>query len=517
MARSSPRLERARRWWVGLRLPLAALLLGLPWLRGGLVTTGLELLPYPHGLVKAGLQTWHVLLLRIGLLPALAALALLLGLGAASLPARARRWAGPALALAALALPGASWVAKLVLAGLLLLNLAPWNDGGIVRRALRALGWLPGSGFLLPGPVLGELSGRSRLGLALAPLVLLPLWFGADHFLAREIYLPGLIDWPDERVDPRVTVLERAAVMRGEYHDIELLDGHAVVVAEDSCRLLAVPRDGGETLVRELAPRWPPFHAGALDAWVSPAGLTWVLTAPNELSGLRLGSGGWATVVTRYFPGPCNFAYLVPAPEIDRLLMVFVNAHDREPGGLVPFALPEVNALERVKFERPDGAWFPAPRDVAWVPPLGQLVLSPNFGDRLYLADPESGVVEPWLELYSANAKPLWVPGLERLLVARPDAPELAVVEPLSGTVERNIPVQRGVRAVAVDPGRGLLLTGSVLTGEVELRRLQDGALLDSFGTLMPMIREIELDVERGEAIVATWTVLYRLSYAPPR
>jgi len=173
-----------------------------------------------------------------------------------------------------------------------------------------------------------------------------------------------------------------------------------------------------------------------------------------------------------------------------------------------------VRPLERLKLERADGSWFPTPRDAAWVPPLGRLVLTPNFGEWLALADPATGLVEPWLELYSANAKPLWVPGLERLLLARPDAASIAVIEPISGTVERSIPTQRGVRALAVDHDRGLLVTGSVLTGRVEVQRLEDGEVLDSFGTLMPMIREIALDTERGEAIVATWTVLYRLPYA---
>lgn len=517
MSHSGPISESVRRGWLVAQLPLAAALLIVTPLRGWLESLILGLLPYPHGLIKALLQAWHVLMFRADALPWWWGLAWLVGLGLAALP---RRWVGAgglALAVASLALPGASWIAKLVLAVLLVANLPPRELWERRPALLRGLSWAPGAVLAMPTPVIAELFGGARWPRVLAPVVLLPLWFVTDGLLARERYLPGLIYWPDERVDQRVVVLERATVMRGEYHDIELVGDHAVVVAEDSCRLLGVPLDGGETVVRPLAARWPPFQAGALDAWVDPEGLTWVLTAPNELSGLRLGTDGWQTVVSRRFPGPCNFAYLVPALDVDRLFMVFVNAHDREPGGIMPFALPGVRPLERVELERGDGSWVPTPRDAAWIPPLGRLVLTPNFGDRLYLADPGSGLVEPWLDIYSANAKPLWVPELERLLLARPDSGSVDVIDPVAGSVERTIPTQRGVRAMAVDPQRGLLITGSVLTGRVEVQRLEDGEVVDSFGTLMPMIREIALDRVRGEAIVATWTVLYRLPYAAPR
>ncbi len=508
--------ERARGWWLLLQWPAVALLSALLVLSGLRSGQLLELLPYPHGLIKGALQAWHVLMLRLPTLPVWWGLGLVLV--ALSLLLRRERawWAGAVLAAGCAALPWASWGAKLVLGLLLLLNLLPATAWARVPRLTRFLGWTPGSALLLPAPVLGTVV-RGRWPVLLAPVLLVPLAFGLDSVLATRHYLPGLIGWPDSRVDSRVTVLDRAEVMRGEYHDIELLGDHAVVVAEDSCRLLGVPLGGGEPVVRDLAPRWPPFQAGALDAWVDADGLTWLLTGPNQLGGLRLGPDGWETEVTRHFPGPCNFAYLVPALDLHRLLVVFVNAHDREPGGIVPFELPALRPLERVALERADGSWFPTPRDAAWIPPLGRLVLTPNFGAQLHLADPGTGLVEPWLELYSANAKPLWVPGLQRLLLAQPDAGSVAVVDPVAGVVERRIPTQRGVRALAVDMERQLLVTGSVLSGRVEVQRLSDGEVVDSFGTLMPMIREIALDVERGEAIVATWTVLYHLPYAAPR
>jgi hypothetical protein len=142
-------------------------------------------------------------------------------------------------------------------------------------------------------------------------------------------------------------------------------------------------------------------------------------------------------------------------------------------------------------------------------------VLAPNYAEGLLLADPTTGRVEPWLGLTSVNAHPLWVPELGRLLVAQPDRASVAVIDPVAGVVERRIPVSLGVRALAVDAGRGLLVTGSVVTGAVMVRRLDDGSVVDCFGGLMPMIREIALAPEPGIALIATWTVLYAVPYAP--
>ena len=83
------------------------------------------------------------------------------------------------------------------------------------------------------------------------------------------------------------------------------------------------------------------------------------------------------------------------------------------------------------------------------------------------------------------------------------------------GTIERSIPTQPGVRPLAVDAERGLLVTASLATGAVWVQRLGDGALVDSFRTILPMVREMTLLPEEGVVIVATWTQLYAIPYAP--
>jgi len=491
--------------------------------REALLEGVLRLTPYPHGVVKALLEAWQLVLLRQGALGTALAAGLAVGLLSVAVPARLI-WLGALLLGGAAALLSGVDGAPPVLAllTLLLLNLAPgalWNRR---IRALRLLSWVPGSELLLPVPLARDLlarihGGAARLA-ALPGLVgLMGLWCLADLGWRAGDHRAQLLAWPDERVDSRVQVLERAAPgVRGEYHDLELLGEHLVVVAEDSCRLLALPLDGGPALQRDLAPRWPPFNAGALDAWVDPdSQVLWSMDGPGQLAGLELTAEGWQQVAARRFDGPANFFYLVPAPEISRLLLVAVNAHDQEPGSLVAFRLPGLVLPERVALRTADDPIFPTSRDAAWIPPLQRLVLAPNFGARLYLADPLTGLVQPWIELYSANAKPLWVSGMERLLVAQPSASSIAVVDVASGQVERRIPTQPGVRAFAVDSQRGLLVSGSVLTGRILVQDLADGRVLDSFGTLMPMIREIALDPSRGRAVVASWTVLYSLPYLP--
>ncbi len=523
-------LERARRAWLALRLAAVLLLASVPFWES-LAQWALERLPYPHGAVKWALETWHLVLLREGALLAAGVAALLAAVLLAIVPPRRTWLVGVGLAiLCPVLLPGEAIFAAFVVAVLLVLNTAPTTAWSRVRPLLRGLGWLPGSWLLLPVPLTLDLLGPGRQSterylLALAPLLLVPHWFGLDLQIGRDSYGAQLLAWSQERVDPRVQLLDRAAPgVRGEYHDLEIFGEHAVVVAEDTCRLLAFPLGGGPAAVYSLASRWPPFNAGALDAWVEPygdprgtpgAGRAWVITYPGRISAMSVVGGAWREVEHREIEGPCNFMYLRPALDVQRLFLVSVNAHDREPGSLVIFELPGMEPLGRVPLTREDGSWFPTPRDAVWVPPLGRLLLAPNFGDRLYLADPETGAVRPWLELYSANAKPIWVPELSRLLVAMPSGDSIAVVEPIEGVVERSIPTQRGVRALAVDVERGLLVTGSVLTGAVVVQRLEDGVEVDRFGTLMPMIREIELIPASGEALVATWTALYRLPYAP--
>ncbi|MBN1336053.1 MAG: hypothetical protein JXB39_08845 [Deltaproteobacteria bacterium] len=469
---------------------------------------------YPHGFLKYGVETWHVALLRIGVLEAAMAVAAGAGLALAAMPARAARWAGLGLSLLAVPLlPGACLPLEVGVAVLLAANLSLPD----FPRAVRTISWIPGIELVLPVPVLGSLLPPRWGGLArLVGLLWVAVgWFTADALLGD--HRGSVMAWPGARADPRAIVLMRAEPgVRGEFSDVEILGDRAVAVAEESCRLVGMPLGGGPIATWPLPRRFPPLRSGTLDAWVdSSTDLVWVRGGPSWLVGLALGPEGWQYRAKRWFPEACPFLHMVPALDAGFVYLVCVAANDTDPGSIVPVALPDVQPGHAVSLHRANGESVPAPRDAAWVPPLGRLVLAPNYAKGLLLADPTTGRVEPWLGLTSVNAHPLWVPELGRLLVAQPDRASVAVVDPVAGVVERRIPVSMGVRVLAVDAGRGLLVTGSVVTGAVVVRRLDDGSVVDRFGGLMPMIREIALAPEAGIALIATWTVLYAVPYAP--
>ncbi len=511
-----------KRAFVLLRLPVLALLLLVPGVTKALTGTVLALIPYPHSAAKMALECWHVVLLRQELLPALLIGGAVTGLGLTLLPGKARLGAcALALALALFLLPWGSAPALALALLLLLLNFLPralWRRAGAVPRLLP---WLPGAELALPWPSLRALGwGRGRPpaalvnGLWLAGLA--GVWLLADSALARQDYQAHVLQWPEALQDERVALLDRAPVgSRGDFHGVEITDSHAVVVAEDSLRLLAVPLDEASVVSRPLSGRWGARRGGALESFTeSWSGATWVLTGPDRMAALHIEGGQWRELLQRRLPGPLDFAYLVPLPALERLALVTVNASDQFPGSLFLGALPDLSSWSHCPLLDAQGRRFPTPRDVIWLPTLQRLLLVPNFGRHLYLADPQSCQVEPWIETLTMNGKPVWVPELERLFLAQPERRSVMVIDPSTGTVERRIPTQPGARTLAVDVERNLLLTASVLTGAVLVQCLDDGAIVDRFATLMPMARELALAPAQGAAFLTTWTALYRIPYA---
>ena len=100
-------------------------------------------------------------------------------------------------------------------------------------------------------------------------------------------------------------------------------------------------------------------------------------------------------------------------------------------------------------------------------------------------------------------------------MLALPNRFEVWRVDPVTAQVIQKIPTQPGVRTLAVDEERGLLITVSVLTGRILIQRLEDGTRLKSIGTVMPMVRQLKLDEDRGVGVLTTWIDIYRFSYLP--
>jgi hypothetical protein len=511
--------------WVLLRLPLPLLLVAAaPAQVGAWVGERLTDVGYAHGLVKTAVIAWQSVLLRES---SLLLFGILVPLCVTILQgARGRIWRVGAVASACLALallrPAALLVSVPAL-GALAIVAAPAQQQRRWGARWRALAWLPGTELFFGPAVAAAVGGGPhllRVGAALSALVLSGGWIIADTLTAFDLYEQRVFaPWPEDRVDPRVTTLLRAPPgIKCEFHDVDIVGDRAVVIAEGSERLWSVPVDGAP--VSAPLPRsWGSMFGLVMDSETDPeTGLTWHLNGPHAFAARRWEDGAWIDAGQSAPIAPFLhhvYQQLVPGRGLFAFTVGTKNTH--EAPLLIELDLPALTHPEVRRLTLPGGAPLPTPRDIAWIPPLERFVLAPDFGDRLFLVRPGESVAEPWLEMPTLNGRLLWVPELGRLFVPLPDRPELWVVDPMQGVVERSVPTQPGVRAVAVDATRGLVLTASVLTGRVLVQRLEDGEIVDSFGTLMPMSRNLALIPERGEAILSTWTALYRIPYASPR
>lgn len=543
MTRSPVRTLALRRWlWIRLAVTLlgvgvAPVLLSRHY---ALASADTDL----HSAFKALVYAWHNVLLR---LPYLAG-ALLLGLGAALvLPRlRGRAWWIAASFIAFLGLVGGWSSHRVLLPGaiaLLLVNLAPRPPG---HRCWRLLAWLPGSLLLLPWPVsrLAGLKASAAFRIA-AGLVLACLWFGLDQALSYERYRYAVSRWPDDRLGTDVTLVEK--VRHGdyhEYHDLDLVGDRFVVVAEQTHRLLSLDLDGRILDTWKLPEKWlPPLMGGVLDSASDPRrNLTWFLGGPFHVAGLEWVDGHWARpfrsppisfepgFAGRYLPevrarGDGQIlrrpavpglvhAYGAWAEEREELLVVTINP--RLPVDyplMIAARTPDLDSVRTVVLHTHGNLLLPSPRDIVWMPTLGKILIAPDFWDTLYLADPDTGLAEPFLTAPLSNGALLWSPEFDRLLLSIPSEMAVWVIDPYRRVVERRIRTQPGARPLALDAQNGLLLTASVLTGMVLVQRFEDGSVVDRFDAFMPMVRSLAVHPASGTAFLTTWSALYRFPY----
>ena len=157
------------------------------------------------------------------------------------------------------------------------------------------------------------------------------------------------------------------------------------------------------------------------------------------------------------------------------------------------------------------------PREFTFIPSLQTIVLAPDFGTHLFAFDLNTRNIEPLIETPTLDGKMRWVPEIERLVVALPNRTELWVINVQTGQVDWTIPTQPGVRALAIDSTRNLVVNASVITGQILIQDLYTGEILDRLGTVMPMVREIALDPNSDHAILTTWAAVYQFPYTGGR
>lgn len=480
------------------------------------LAVALTRLPYPHGLVKFVLESSQGLLLKQRGLMAGLPVALLAGLLPRPAAGGPMRWIGGLTALLSLVLSSrfGYWPALFALPLMVLAGGAsePW-----AARA-RWLAFVPGAPLLLPAPVSAALGlgvGPARLLAALACAAVFSLSAWAECLAGYGAVRAGLERWPDALLDPRLRVLAHSPPgVRADWHGVQIVGDHAIVVGEDRPRLLAFPLDPGRPVVEHsLGPRWGRVRAAPLDADTDPStGLTWVISGEQTMSELRWTGEAFVPVRRIDLPSPIDYAYV--RRWADRLMFVSVQTAGPSPRTVVEGRLPALDDLRAVQLRRSGpGEPLPMPREAVYVPELDRLALAPDFGERLFLADLATGLATPWIETPTLDGKMIYQSDLKRVVLALPNRFELWFIDPVAGAVDWSVPTQPGVRAVAVDARRGLLVTASVLTGQIWVQDLRSGAVCDRFGTVMPMARELALSPERGEAVLTTWVAVYQLDY----
>ncbi|MBL8618234.1 MAG: hypothetical protein JNM72_21655 [Deltaproteobacteria bacterium] len=507
--------------WTGVQLLILPVLLLLAALLGHSPGEAAALLltrlPYPHGTVKFVLESSQGLLLKQRELLAALPLALAAGLWPRGAPTG--RWIAGLLALLALALSHRFGVWPAIIA-LPLITLAGEVEPAALAR-LRPLIWAPLAPLWAPAPWAAALglppaARRALAGAAAVGLLLLSAW--AECLAGYRAVRDGLERWPAELLDPRIRVLAHSPPgVRADWHGVQIVGDHAIVVGETRPRLVALPLDVGRPVVEHsLGPRWGPESAAPLDADTDPeSGLTWVISGARTLSELRWTGAAFAPVREIALPAPISYAYVRRAGR--RLILASVQTAGPSPRLVISGQLPSLDDLRAVELAEPQPGGrprpIPMPREVVYAPPIDALVVAPDFGPRLYTAGLSDGAALPWLPVPTLDGKMIWAPELGRIALALPNRATLWFIDPVTGAVDWEVPTQPGVRAVAVDADRGLLVTASVLTGQIWVQDLRSGAVCDRLGTVMPMARELALSPTRGEGVLTTWASVYQFPY----
>ncbi len=527
--------------WAGAQVALLLVAAATAPIWGGAAAARLiAALPYAHGDSKLVLLIWQVGLLWLPRLGAAAGLALLIGAGSVWRPSR--WWAAGIAGIAALLGPISvdGWlIAGLGLAGI---GLLPWRLRG-------AAAWAPGVWLALPLPLIrggaGEdpaargwtagLAGLAGGGLLAGLVTVIFLLNVVSRFEEYEKVL--LQPWPADRLGAGVVqVAQTPPGLKSDFHDIDLVRGQGagpmagdriIGVAESQRLLLSWDAElpGAPPMTAPMPPWWGVNEGLVMDSASAalPAGAgvgagerrTWTVGGPSEvIAWVQTGEGWRKAGRSGRLPEMIHHVYTEAVPERHALYLFAVGARSpHDPARSIRLDLETLEVQRSVRYTDAAGAPIPTTRDVLWIPTIQRFLLVPDMGEQLYLVDPDEPVATPWIRHSALNGRPVWVPGLERVLLPLPERMEIWLIDPQTGAI-RAIPTQPGVRTADIDAGRGLLLTASVLTGQVLVQRLEDGAVVGRFGTVMPMVRELLVDAARGRAWLSCWTGVYTVAYA---
>ena len=197
----------------------------------------------------------------------------------------------------------------------------------------------------------------------------------------------------------------------------------------------------------------------------------------------------------------------------DNLFMIEVQTGGNQGSRkLVTAPLPQLRPITELNLTM-DGSKAPMPREPLWVPTIQKLIYGSEFGNLLYAIDMDNGNVSPWLQADTFNGKMAWSDATQRIYSAVPNKMQIQVIDPTIPTIDYTIWTQPGVRALAVDTQRDLIVSASVLTGQIWVQEAETGTVLKRMGTVYPMVREIALSEELGIGVLTTWNAVYQCTY----
>ena len=318
-------------------------------------------------------------------------------------------------------------------------------------------------------------------------------------------------------MDSRINVLAQNPSVRADWHGVVIEKDHAIVLAESTMRLMAFPlNDQGIPIEITLGDRWGPERAAPLNViFDADTNLFWTLGSSRHLNGFKLHNKKWTKEQQIDLPVEINYAYLHLVNQHFMLMPIQVKRRFQPQLFALIGDNPDWKNIRVV----PSSGNIPIsyPREFTFIPEHNSVVVSPDFGTHLFKFDLKSRDITPLLETPTLDGKMKWVPELNRLIVALPNRMSIWVIDVEKGTVDWTIPTQPGVRAIAVDFDRKIIVNASVLTGQILIQDLYTGSILDRLGTVMPMVREIALEPTSGQAVLTTWAAVYQFPYTGDR
>ena len=142
-----------------------------------------------------------------------------------------------------------------------------------------------------------------------------------------------------------------------------------------------------------------------------------------------------------------------------------------------------------------------------------RLYLSYDFHRGVSVLDLEDMHPIGVLDVNSHNGQMALSQRTGEIVVADASAPRLVTFDATTLQPRRSIAAPRGIRSVAVDDTRGVVLADSVLSGRLYRFDLASGQLLASMGGFYPKFRYLEVEPGGGRALVSTWNFVYQVRY----